>query len=100
MTRAGRPSPVNAETGMAPAGNRLVTVERASYHATEASPTETILWDLTTRTPQPLGNGYGMGAFSRDGRSLGESQQNCGLDTLSECTDQIVLDVKLVAAPR
>ena len=39
-------------------------------------------------------------AFSRDGRLLGESQQNCGLDTLSECTDQIVLDVKSAAAPR
>jgi len=39
-------------------------------------------------------------AFSRDGRSLGESQQNCGLETLSECSDQIVLDVKSVAAPR
>jgi len=39
-------------------------------------------------------------AFSRDGRSLGESQQNCGLDTLSECADQIVLDVKSAAAPR
>ena len=39
-------------------------------------------------------------AFSRDGRSLGESQQSCGLETLSECSDQIVLDVKSVAAPR
>jgi phage/plasmid primase-like uncharacterized protein len=39
-------------------------------------------------------------AFSRDGHSLGESQQNCGLDTLPECADQIVLDVKSVAAPR
>jgi hypothetical protein len=39
-------------------------------------------------------------AFSRDGHALGESQQDCGLDTLSECTDQIVLDVKSAAAPR
>jgi len=39
-------------------------------------------------------------AFSRDGHSLGESQQNCGLDTLTECTDQMVLDAKSVAAPR
>ena len=39
-------------------------------------------------------------AFTRDGSSLGQSQQNCGDDTLSECTDQIVLDVKSVAAPR
>jgi hypothetical protein len=38
--------------------------------------------------------------FSRDRSSLGQSQQNCGDDTLSECTDQIVLDVKTVAAPR
>jgi phage/plasmid primase-like uncharacterized protein len=39
-------------------------------------------------------------SFSRDGHSLGESQQNCGLETLSECSDQIVLDVKSAAAPR
>ena len=38
--------------------------------------------------------------FFRDRSSLGQSQQNCGDDTLSECTDQIVLDVKTVAAPR
>ena len=39
-------------------------------------------------------------AFTRDGSSLGQSQQNCGDETLPECTDQIVLDVKSVAAPR
>ena len=39
-------------------------------------------------------------AFTRGGSSLGQSQQNCGDETLSECTDQIVLDVKSVAAPR
>jgi len=38
--------------------------------------------------------------FLRDRSSLGQSQQACGDDTLSECTDQIVLDVKTVAAPR
>jgi hypothetical protein len=39
-------------------------------------------------------------AFTRDGSSLGQSQQSCGDETLSECTDQIMLDVKSVAAPR
>ena len=38
--------------------------------------------------------------FFRDRSSLGRSQQACGNETLSECTDQIVLDVKTVAAPR
>lgn len=38
--------------------------------------------------------------FSRDRSSLGRSQQACGEQTLPECTDQIVLDVKAVAAPR
>ena len=37
-------------------------------------------------------------AFTRDGSSLGQSQQDCGDETLPECTDQIVLDVKSVAA--
>jgi hypothetical protein len=37
-------------------------------------------------------------AFTRDGSSLGQSQQDCGDSTLSECTGQIVLDVKSVAA--
>ena len=39
-------------------------------------------------------------AFSRDGSSLGQSQQSCTADKLSDCTDQLVLDVKSVAAPR
>jgi len=39
-------------------------------------------------------------AFSRDGGSLGQSQQSCSTDKLSDCTDQIVLDVKSAAAPR
>jgi hypothetical protein len=38
--------------------------------------------------------------FSRDRSSLGRSQQACGDQTLLECTDQIILDVKAVAAPR
>jgi len=36
--------------------------------------------------------------FSRNGGSLGQSQQSCGSDKLSDCTDQIVLDVKSAAA--
>jgi hypothetical protein len=37
-------------------------------------------------------------SFTRDGSSLGESAQSCKDDTLSECTDQLVQDVKSVAA--
>ena len=39
-------------------------------------------------------------AFSRDGAALGQSQQECNADKLSDCTDQIVADVKSAAAPR
>jgi hypothetical protein len=39
-------------------------------------------------------------AFSRDGSALGESLQDCNAAKLSDCTDQIVLDVKSAAAPR
>jgi len=39
-------------------------------------------------------------AFSRDGSSLGQSQQSCTADKLSDCTDQLVLDVKSVAAAK
>ena len=35
-------------------------------------------------------------AFTRDGDSLGQSQQSCGSDKLSDCTDQLVQDVKSV----
>jgi hypothetical protein len=38
--------------------------------------------------------------FTRDGSSLGESAQSCKEDALSECTDQLVQDVKSVAAVR
>jgi len=38
--------------------------------------------------------------FTRDGSSLGESAQSCKEDTLSECTDQLVMDVKSVAGQR
>lgn len=37
-------------------------------------------------------------AFTRNGSSLGQSEQNCSDENLSECTEQIVLDVKSVAA--
>jgi hypothetical protein len=39
-------------------------------------------------------------SFSRDGSALGQSQQSCNAAKLSDCTDQLVLDVKTVAAPR
>lgn len=38
--------------------------------------------------------------FMRDGSSLGQSAQSCNDKKLSECTDQLVLDVKSVAAAR
>lgn len=37
-------------------------------------------------------------AFTRGGSSLGQSEQNCSDESLSECTEQIILDVKSVAA--
>ncbi|MEO8301618.1 MAG: hypothetical protein ABI608_07485 [Rhizomicrobium sp.] len=37
-------------------------------------------------------------AFSRDRHALGQSQQSCGADTLSECSDQIAQDAKTAAA--
>jgi hypothetical protein len=37
--------------------------------------------------------------FSRDGAALGQSQQDCNAARLSECTDQMVLDIKSVAGP-
>jgi hypothetical protein len=39
-------------------------------------------------------------AFTRDGSSLGQSAQSCSDKKLSDCTDQLVLDVKSVAAPK
>jgi hypothetical protein len=38
--------------------------------------------------------------FTRDGSSLGESAQSCNADNMSECTDQLVQDVKSVAGQR
>jgi hypothetical protein len=38
--------------------------------------------------------------FSRDGSTLGQSEQSCNADNLAECTDQLVQDVKSVTAPR
>jgi hypothetical protein len=39
-------------------------------------------------------------SFSRDGNSLGQSQQACNASNLAECTDQLVQDVKSVTARR
>ena len=39
-------------------------------------------------------------SFSRDGRTLGQSEQSCNAAKLSDCTDQLVLDVKSAAEPR
>jgi len=39
-------------------------------------------------------------SFSRDGRSLGQSEQSCNAARLSDCTDQLVLDVKSASEPR
>lgn len=36
-------------------------------------------------------------AFTRDGSALGQSVQSCAADKLSDCTDQLVQDVKSVA---
>ena len=36
-------------------------------------------------------------AFTRDGSSLGQSAQSCTAEKLSDCTDQLVQDVKSVA---
>jgi len=36
-------------------------------------------------------------AFSRDGSSLGRSAEGCNEHKLSDCTDQLVLDVKSAA---
>ncbi len=38
--------------------------------------------------------------FSRDGSSLGQSAQSCNDKKLSDCTDQLVLDVKSVTASK
>lgn len=38
--------------------------------------------------------------FTRDGSSLGESAQSCNDKKLSDCTDQLVLDVKSVAGQK
>ncbi len=38
--------------------------------------------------------------FTRDGSSLGQSAQSCSDRKLSDCTDQLVQDIKSVAAPR
>jgi hypothetical protein len=39
-------------------------------------------------------------SFARNGGALGQSLQSCNAAKLSDCTDQLVLDVKTAAAPR
>jgi hypothetical protein len=39
-------------------------------------------------------------SFSRDGNSLGQSQQACNGSNLAECTDQLVQDIKSIVASR
>ena len=36
-------------------------------------------------------------AFSRDGSSLGHSEQSCNEKKLSDCTDQLISDIKSIA---
>src|ERR1700743_2068150 len=36
--------------------------------------------------------------FTRDGNALGETAQSCNDEALSECTDQLVQDIRSVAA--
>ncbi|HKQ44817.1 MAG TPA: hypothetical protein VJS47_05420 [Rhizomicrobium sp.] len=55
--------------------------------------------DIETTRKRVSGNSYSFTVmFTRDGRSLGESHQSCPASKLSDCTDQLVLDVKTVAA--
>jgi phage/plasmid primase-like uncharacterized protein len=39
-------------------------------------------------------------SFSRDGHSLGQSQQSCSIKKLQDCTDQIGQDVTTAATLR
>lgn len=36
--------------------------------------------------------------FSRDGAKLGEAVESCPVKKLSDCTDQLILDVKTAAS--
>jgi len=73
---------------MSPVGNKIVTVERASYTPDEDIVTETLLWDLTNNTAKLLGKGYGMSAFSHDGKRLAtalfRSQTEAGCLTVTD----------------
>ncbi|HLW66835.1 MAG TPA: WD40 repeat domain-containing protein [Gemmataceae bacterium] len=55
---------------ISPTGDKLITVERPGFNVKEDMPNETELWDLKTRTATALGSGYGMAAFSGDGRRV------------------------------
>jgi hypothetical protein len=39
-------------------------------------------------------------SFSRDGSTLGQSEQACNASNLAECTDQLLQDVRSLTAPR
>src|SRR5207249_182032 len=49
-----------------PDGRKLVVVERPSQHRTEQKRDRTVLWDTGTATAKPLGEGFGIAAFSPD----------------------------------
>jgi WD40 repeat protein len=54
---------------LSPDGSRLITVERASYQVGDTVPADVVrMYDLATRKSWKLGEGYGMAAFSADGR--------------------------------
>jgi WD40 repeat protein len=53
---------------LSPNGDKLVAVERPSYSRDEQPKDLTVLHDLKTKTVTPLGDGYGMAAFSADGQ--------------------------------
>jgi hypothetical protein len=61
----------------------------------------TVLGKVDVKHKQVSGTYYDFTvSFSRDGNSLGQSQQACNSANLAECTDQLVQDVKSVTAPR
>lgn len=55
---------------LSPTGDKLVALEAASYTPPEDMPFATVIWDLKSRTVAALGDGYGMAAFSPDGKTV------------------------------